>query len=145
MNNPSENIDFELCLLTFIAETLACDSVSDKVRELRLNALKQLQSYLNHYKKLGYMDTLLNAIAEKKGRMILQTSSETEMNKLLKPHCPHFDGVNFIPDKYHVPEEELICWSETSLKAPLNHNGFKRYAELFKQVFPDKSKEIFPQ
>lgn len=77
--------------------------------------------------------------------MILQTSSETEMNKLLKPHCPHFDGVNFIPGKYHVPEEELICWSETSLKAPLNHNGFKRYAELFKQVFPDKSKEIFPQ
>ena len=144
MNNSPENTWFELCLLTFIAETLACDSVSDKVRELRLNALKQLQSYLNHYKKLGYMDTLLNAIAEKKGRMILQTSSETEMNKLLKPRCPHFDGVNFIPDKYHVPEEELICWSETSLNAPLNHNGFKRYAELFKQVFPDKSKEIFP-
>lgn len=144
MNNSSENIDFELCLLTFITETLACNNISDKVRKLRLNALKQLRSYLNHYKKLGYMDTLLNAIAEKKGWMILQTSSETEMNKLLKPHCPHFDGVNFIPDKYHVPEEELICWSETSLKAPLNHSGFKRYAELFKQVFPDKSKEIFP-
>ena len=145
MNNSLENTDFELCLLAFIAETLACDNISDKVRKLRLNALKQLQSYLNYYKKLGYMDILLNAIAEKKGKMILQVSSKTEIDKLLKPRCPHFDGSKFVPDKYHVPEEELICWSETSLKAPLNHNGFKRYAELFKQVFPDKSKEIFPQ
>ena len=30
-----------------------------------------------------------------------------------------------------------------SLNAPLNEYGFKRYMELFKQIFPEKEKEIF--
>ena len=59
------------------------------------------------------------------------------MNKLLKPSYPYFNGNKFIPDKYNVIEEELICWSETSLQGPLNEIGFKRYTELFNILFPE--------
>ena len=41
----------------------------------------------------------------------------------------------FITSKYCIPEEEMIMWSCTSLKAPLNEAGFKRYMQLFKEVF----------
>ena len=48
----------------------------------------------------------------------------------------------FIPDAYSVPEEELICWSETSLKGPLTAESFQRYMELFKQVLPEESRRL---
>ena len=64
------------------------------------------------------------------------------MEKVLKPHCPHYDGVKFIPDTYNVPEEELICWSETSFLAPIKEAGYKRYMEVFKSVVPEKSKQL---
>lgn len=64
-------------------------------------------------------------------------TSKTEMEKMLNPHCPTYNGNEFIPDKYNIPEEELICWSQTSLKAPLNDAGFKRFMEVFKLVLPD--------
>lgn len=67
MNNPSESTNFELCLLAFIAETLACDNISDKVRKLRLNALKQLRSYLNHYKKIGLYGCASKCNSRKEG------------------------------------------------------------------------------
>ena len=39
-------------------------------------------------------------------------------------------------------EEELICWSEASLRAPLNETGFQRYSELFRLVFPEESERL---
>ena len=57
-------------------------------------------------------------------------------------YMPHYDGAGFIPAAYSVPEEELICWSETSLKGPLTAEGFQRYMELFKQVLPEESRRL---
>ena len=36
------------------------------------------------------------------------------------PKAPYYNGAEFITDEYHIPEEELIAWSQTSLKAWLN-------------------------
>lgn len=58
---------------------------------------------------------------------------------MIRPRAPHFDGNKFIPDRYNIPEEELICWCETSLRGPLNENGFNRYMEVFHEVFPERS------
>ena len=88
------------------------------------------------------MPKLLYAIAEKKCRMIGSITSKSEMEQVIRPRCPHYDGNRFIPDAYSVPEEELICWSETSLKAPLNAAGFQRYMELFKQILPEESRKL---
>lgn len=136
-------IDFNFGLLPAFAELLASADVSDKVKELRFTALRELQGQLASYKRLGYAEDLLYNIAERKSWMILEVSSKADMQKLMKPSLPYFDGNRFIPDAYHIPEEELICWCEVSLAAPLNDAGCKRYTELFKSIFPKKAKEIF--
>lgn len=138
----NNNINYTLVIVPFMAEIIATD-MPDKVRELRFNAIKQLQSRLAYYKKLGYIETLLCEIARKKAEMIMRTASKAEMEKVMSVHCPHYDGNKFVPNQYNVPEEEMISWAETSLKAPLNDIGYRRYAELFRQVFPEQSKVIF--
>lgn len=144
-NNPvtekSTNLDddFMLVMIPYFAEIIMAN-VTDQVRTLRFTAMKEVQKYLRHYQELGYISKLLLAIAEKKCELICTVTSKAEMDKVIKPHCPHYDGTKFVPDKYSIPEEELICWSQTSLKAPLNDVGFKRYMELFKEVFPEESK-----
>ena len=127
---------WELIIAQTLAELLLYDK-SDKVKELRMSALQTLRKQLNYYKELGFIDRLLTAIAEKKCKFLMEITSKTEMEKMLKPHCPTYNGNEFIPDKYHIPEEELIGWSQASLEAPLNDAGFKRYMEVFKSVLPD--------
>lgn len=134
--------DYELIMVAFIAEMLTMD-MPDKVRELRFNAIKKLQSRLAFYRERGYMEQLLCAIARKKAEMIMKATSKTEMEQIMKIKAPHFDGNKFIADEYSVPEEEMISWSEASLMAPLNSYAFNRYKELFQQVLPEQAKLIF--
>ena len=131
-----------LCIAACYAEALA-DDIPKRVRELRFAAIKELQAYLITYQNNGYDQRLIDAIAKKKCEMISTITSKSDVDLLIKPRCPHFDGNRFIPDKFMVPEEELICWSETSLRAPLRSEAFERYVELFGQVYPEKSKERF--
>ena len=142
MKTDYKDIDFNLALIPLVAELASQQDISDSLRTLRLNAISQLTAHLNYYKKLGYIDRLLYAIAEKKGNMILETTSKTEMEKLLKARAPHYNGNTFFADKYSVPEEELICWSETSLRAPLNDAGAQRYYQVFSEIFPEEYARI---
>lgn len=128
-------------IISCIAE-IAASGAAERVKKLRLDAIRSLQRYLRYYRQLGYMPKLLYAIAEKKCRMISSIASKPELEKLIRPRCPHYDGNRFIPDTYSIPEEELICWSETSLKVPLNAAGFQRYMDLFKQVLPEESRRL---
>lgn len=139
-----KDLDYNLALLPYLAELVAdADTIPEKVQKLRLSALRKVQAQLAYYKKHGYMERLLFAIAEKKGQMIMHSSTKAEFEKILKPSAPRFDGNQFYPDEYHVPEEELIAWSETSLLGPLKDAGFRRYRDVFMQVFPEEGKVIF--
>lgn len=137
------DLDYMLALLPYIAEICAEPGETEKISKHRLRAIRQLYGQLAAFREKGYMESLLSAIARKKADMIMSITSKTEMDKLMNPRPPHFDGNKFIPDKYLTPEEELIAWSETSFLAPLNGAGFRRYKELFMQVFPEQAKEIF--
>ena len=128
-------------IISCIAE-IAASGAAERVKKLRLDAIRSLQRYLRYYRQLGYMPKLLYVIADKKCRMIVSATTKAEMQKLIRPNCPHYDGAGFIPAAYSVPEEELICWSETSLKVPLNAAGFQRYMDLFKQVLPEESRRL---
>lgn len=130
-------MDFELIILFAFVEIVMDESAPDDLKELRVNALTKVQRALNHYHHLGYIRELTSAIAEKKCRMIKESTSRTEMQKILKPRCPHYDGSKFVEDSYIVPEEELICWSYASLRFPLNSIGAARFKELFDRIFPD--------
>lgn len=133
--------DYVLFLIPILAEII-CEDVSDRVRELHISAYMQLQAHLNFYKELGYCQKLLCGIAKKKGRLILKTTSKAEMEKLIKPHPPHYNGAEFIPDKYHVPEEELIGLMEVASHHPLVGPFYKRCDKLFSEIFPEEAKAI---
>lgn len=135
-------MDFELVILFAFVEIVMDESASDDLKELRVNAFTKVQRSLNHYHHLGYIRELTSAIAEKKCQMIKDATSKTEMQKFLKPRCPRYVGSKFVEDPYIVPEEELICWSYASLRFPLNSIGAARFQEVFKQVFPNGTKNV---
>ena len=130
-------MDFEMVIFFAFAEIVMDEDASDDLKSLRIDALKKVQRSLNHYHHLGYIPELTRAIAEKKCRMIKEATSKSEMEKILQPRCPRYDGEKFIEDPYIIPEEELICWSYASLRFPLNSIGAARFQEVFKRVFPD--------
>ena len=130
-------MDYDMILFFTFAEIVMDEDASDDLKELRLKALNKVNRSLNHYRNLGFISQLTTAIAEKKSKMILEATSKTEMEKFLKPRCPHYDGSKFVEDPFIIPEEELICWSYASLRCPLNSIGAARFKELFQRVFPN--------
>lgn len=115
---------------------------SDRVKDIRLEGLKQLGSFLTYYTRQGYRFELITAIAEKKSKMIKEATTKAEIDKIVKPRIPYFNGNKFVPDKYIVLEEEMICWSEASFVAPLNDIAFQRYMELLKEILPEQASLI---
>ena len=133
--------DYEIILIPILAEII-CEEVTDRIRELHFSAYMRLQAHLKFQEQRGFCQKLLCGIAEKKGNMILKTTSKAEMEKLMKPHPPHYNGAEFVPDEYNIPEEELICWSETSFLGPLNHIAYERYMKVFSEIFPEEAKKV---
>ena len=62
----------------------------------------------------------------------MDAKSKAEIKKIMEPSEPVFNGVVLFTDPYLLPEEELICWSEVSLRTSLNKYGVKRYQETFR-------------
>lgn len=135
----------EFIVLSQMVKVLTDDSIAKKTAELRLTALQKLMGQLHQYKERGFLEQLLCAIAEKKGNLILAATLKTDMERIIAPRAPYFDGNRFIPDKYSIPEEELIAWSETSMKGPLIAAASERFRELFSIVFPERAKELFQE
>ena len=131
--------DINLTVLKAIAN-VACDkSCSEKVKAYRIEALNSIHQQICFYQKEGFTDFLIEAIAQKKCDI---AAKEAEKIKKIPP--PHYNGNRFSTNPYSCPEEELIGWSLTSLKAPLSQAGFRRYKELFCQIFPkDIAKTVF--
>lgn len=134
-------MDVDVILIPYFAEVIVGDK-AERIQALQFSALRQLQARLHWYSERGYQDKLINAIAEKKSEMIMRTTTKAEMEKVLHAPAPHYTGAGFVTDQYCVPEEELIGWSETSLRGPLIPAGLKRYMELFKLVFPEETHSV---
>lgn len=128
----------EVTMVMYFAEVITGENMTDRVQQLQLSALQELRSQLQYYRSRGIAEKLISTIAEKKGRLILKTTSKAEMDRVLRPGPPHYNGAEFVPAANSIPEEELICWSETSMRTPLNSAGYRRYFALFKQIFPDE-------
>ena len=133
--------DYNLVMCALIAEVITAE-MPEKYRELRMEAISRLNGILHQYANRMYCSKLLAGIARKKGKMILEATTKADMERILHPHAPHYDGNQFVPDPYGVAEEELICWSETSLRGPLIPEASARYRELFREVFPEESKQL---
>ena len=134
--------DYLIALIPYLAHVIAESEITEEIRTLRWDGLCKLHGQLRRYEKRNSESTLLSSLAAKKAEQIVQARTKKEIEQIFNPHAPYFDGVKFVPDAYLVPEEELICWCEASLRAPLNEYGMRRYIEMFGQVFPEKSREL---
>ena len=130
-------------LMEQFARLFADPDVTDQLFELRFHALRELHGIITALQKRNYHARLLLGIAKKKGDMILAAKSKTELREILHPKEPHFNGVRFQPGPYLTPEEELICWSEASLRAPLNSAGYERFKERFCEVLPEEAARLW--
>ena len=136
--------DYYKDILWEIAVRICCNDKTDmKTKKLQVSAIVQIRSRLDNYSERGIVPFLINEIAKKKGEMVINATTKSELAKILALKCPHYNGNTFVPDKYIIPEEEIIMWSETSFIAPLNDAAQKRYQELFSKLFPKQAKDIF--
>lgn len=102
-----------MVIIPCIAE-IAASGTPERVKKLRFGAVSELQRYLHYYRQLGYMPKLLYAIADKKCRMIGSATTKAEMQKLIRPNCPHYDGAgnpvsrSYISSFSHGKEDKAI-------------------------------------
>jgi len=108
---------------------------SQAVVEAKYEAIRKTLSCTKHYREQGILSELVHTVFTKKLAMIKAADTVKDLKAIEKGCIPHFNGNQFFPGPFHIPEEELIMWSLTSLKAPLVSAGLRRYAELFEQVF----------
>lgn len=141
MKNTTDYHQIIATALTGIAES----NGAERVKLLQFTALSELEITLNRYAERGYDPALLCTLASKKVRWIMEATTKNEIQAILNPPALRYDGNKFCPDKYMPPEEEAIGWSETSLRAPLNEAGFKRYMEVFQQVFHKSVEEVLSE
>lgn len=111
--------------------------ISEALRKCKLEALQEIAGRLGQYSKGIWDPILLNGYAEKKSGYILKAENKTQIGEILKAPKPHYDGNKFQDGPYQVDEEELICWSEASLRRPPSGAAVDRMFELMYRVFPD--------
>lgn len=116
------------------------EGAEEKMISIKLEALMKLRSIIYQYLARGFLKYLVLTICEKKIAFIHQARTKKDIEEILSFSKIRFNGREVVPaGKYHVPEEELLVWSMTSLEAPLNEYGFKRYKKLFREVFPEQA------
>lgn len=118
--------------------SLGVDSKKSKRRNLeekKFDALRKTWALLESYAADGFDERILDAIMEKKARMILASTSIGELRRLAAPPKPYYDGSAWKGSPNSVPEEELIWWSKASLRAPLSQDAYNRFVELFENFY----------
>lgn len=125
-------------IMEFVEAVCACPEPGEyapAVEEAKYEAIVKVLSTTSFYRQHGIRNELVHTIFRQKIKMIRKASTVKGIKAIEKGPIPQFDGNRFVTGQYHIPEEELVLWSLTSLKGPLIAQGFDRYLELFKQVF----------
>lgn len=119
------------------------DRKEDRLKEAIVKALLEVKKKASGEAERGILFDLVLGMAQKKSRIIRKAESISQLKEMVKPCEPYCSGGEFRQGPYHVPEEELLIWSELSLEVVLNSAGYKRYAQLFMELFPEEGETIF--
>ncbi len=119
----------------------------EKITGLRYNALLRLYKTARKYQEEGFLPEMVEAFFDRKSQMLLNAKTKTEVDEILKPSTPYYDGNAMVPKKspYYAEEEELMLWSRTSLLGSLNDAGYRRYKELFQKMLPEQAAQIWKE
>lgn len=116
----------------------------NRINKLKLKALADLFTTPRVALDFGGSNPSLTlTIYKKKIQQIREAESAGDLKLTLMHPKVRYNGCKVVPDnKWVLPEEELILWSNTSLIAPLSQEGFERYMKIFKEVFPNEAASI---
>lgn len=107
----------------------------DTVRAAKLEAVSKVLQRINFYRSRGFLPHLIHCVFAKKMKMISEATTVKDLWAVSDVPKPHYNGNRVIPSDFSVPEEEIMIWSLTSELGPLNDAGFRRYMELFEELF----------
>ncbi|MDO4275046.1 MAG: hypothetical protein Q4D16_15360 [Eubacteriales bacterium] len=125
-------IDFEYAKC--IAELLTDETLTEDIFCLRMQAIQRLRAITAQFEKEGFLEELVEQVFKKKAAFLMEATSKTQIEKIMKPSTPHYSCGNFYPGScYHVEEEELLIWSRTSMLGPMIPSAQKRFEELFEK------------
>lgn len=130
---------WELKWLSAVVDIAFDESCSEKISNLRLNAVDQLHSRILHYKRALHLpEELLDALWDKKYSYIQKATTRNELTEIMKPSLPIYRFGTFYPSSpYHADEEELIYWAYVSPAVKLDSDAMQRYIDLFKKCLPE--------
>ena len=101
-------------------------------KEYVFAAIWSLMKEIQEFSQMGFLKSLIYEIALKKINFLMNAKTKSEVKEILRSPAPVYNGNGFVPGGvFLIEEEELLLWSITSLRAPLNHEGFLRYQQLF--------------
>lgn len=101
-------------------------------KEYVIAAILSLMRDIRKFCDMGFLESIIYQIALKKINFLMDAKTKSEVKAILRPSVPVYIGNGFVPSGvFHIEEEELLLWSITSLRVPLNHEGFFRYQQLF--------------
>lgn len=125
--------DFRLVLLPYL-----CDAIfTDKLRAERIDALQTLSGFLTRLKNENMRGALLAKIAHDKAELILNAQTKGEIQELLRPKPPHYNGGHFISNPFLTDGEELLAWLKASINVPLDSDAVLRVNSLILKLYPD--------
>lgn len=107
----------------------------DTVRAAKLEAVSKVLQRISFYRSRGFLPYLIHCVFAKKMKMISEATTVKDLRAVSDVPKPHYNGNRVIPSDFSVPEEEIMIWSLTSELGPLNDAGFRRYMELFEELF----------
>lgn len=142
--------DCDLLICMKVAEVLVDEETPAKVQELRMRALATLRGQVEYYRKLGYVERLIEGVAEKRAAMIMKTSTKTEMDKVKEGvlMLPYDNADKISRAKFH-PEDATFVNAAAVYKYFHDFNSFasnvdcglESLNEFFKQGRTAMSKE----
>ena len=111
----------------------------EKLEITRLAAFIKANQIARHFRERGFDSKLIDRARNKRMQAIKQATTIGELNQITKLSEPVFlrTGISTPTDRFYLEEEEVMLWSEASLKAPLNQEGFNRYLQLFIKFYPE--------
>lgn len=147
-SKPDISIELQKQLEDYILELRNSSSPASKtkLKEAKINAVNSLLT-ISRKCALGCdgMDLVKDEVLVSK-KLLHIKEAETIKDMALIMGNPEItnNGCEILPkNKWVIPEEELMLWSKTSLVAPLNDMGFKRYMKLFEELFPVEYAKIY--
>lgn len=125
-------LEFET--ITALAEIVSYNPES-ALGKAKIGAIKNAIERANYYKSQMFDDTFIVPALKKRMEYIRNAKTVAEITEILKSPNPTYNGNEFVnANQFEIAEEEMMCWSLASLKAPLSQEACNRYFKLFENV-----------